>query len=176
MIITISGKPGSGKNTVSDILAKELNLERYSVGNYRREMARKRGLTIAELNALGEKEDFTDKEADNWQIEIGKTKDNFIIDGKLSYYFIPNSLKVFLNVSPEIGSRRIMLHGRIEERMNNEQEALRLWHERYNSDIIRYQKYYGLNPHDKEQFDFILDTSYRTIDKVVEETLGFIRR
>ena len=53
MKLTLSGKPGSGKSVVADILAEKLNLKRYSVGNYRREMAKKRGMTLAEFNKLG---------------------------------------------------------------------------------------------------------------------------
>lgn len=44
MIITISGYPGSGKSTIADIIAKKLKLKRYSVGNFRRELAKKRGI------------------------------------------------------------------------------------------------------------------------------------
>jgi len=90
MIITISGYPGSGKSTVADILAKELDLTRYSVGNYRRDMAKQQELSLKEFNKLGEKESWTDTYADEWQKQIGKEEDNFIIDGRLSYYFIPN--------------------------------------------------------------------------------------
>ena len=64
MIITISGKPGSGKSTVAKIIAAKLGLNKYSIGDLRGKMALDRGITIDELNEVGEKEDFTDKEAD----------------------------------------------------------------------------------------------------------------
>jgi len=175
MIITISGKPGSGKNTIADILAKRLKLKRYSVGDFRRAMAKKRGMTLAEYNKLGEKSICTDKDADDWQTEIGNKENNFIIDGRLSYHFIPNSIKIFLNVSPKEGSKRIMLENREEEKMKDKKEAIKMWHERMKSDIKRYKKYYNLDPYDAKQYDLVLDTSKFNIKQVSEKVLDFVK-
>ena len=174
MIITISGKPGSGKNTVADILAKRLKLRRYSVGDFRREMARKKDMTLEQLNSLGEKEFFTDKDADDWQMDIGKTEDNFIIDGRLSFHFIPNSIKLFLDVSPEAGARRIRLDNRQDELSRDDREAIALWKRRLESDRKRYKKYYKIDCYDPKNYDFVIDTSDLDVDGVVERTLTFI--
>ena len=90
MIITINGTPGSGKSTVAKFLAKKLKLRHYSMCDLRRKMALEKGMTIDELNKIGEKEAWTDKDADNCQKKLGKKEDNFIIDGRLSWFFIPN--------------------------------------------------------------------------------------
>jgi len=174
MIITISGKPGSGKSTIANLLAKELKLKRYSVGDFRRQMAKKMGLTIHQLNELGEKKEFTDKDADDWQVEIGKKEDNFIIDGRLSYHFIPNSVKLFLDVSPEIGAKRIMGDNREEEKMGDGKIAVESWHKRVESDIRRYKKYYHLNPYDLKNYDLVLDTSILSIDDVLKKVREFV--
>lgn len=175
MIITIAGKAGSGKSTVTKRLANELRLKRYSVGDFRRRKAKEMGLSLAEFNSLGEREGFTDKEADEWQKNIGMAEDNFIIDGRLSYHFIPNSIKIFLDVSPKVGSRRIMREKRDEEEMKHEEEAIRMWKERTNSDIIRYKKYYNLNPYYPKNFDFVLDTTNLSVDEMVKKVLNFVR-
>ncbi len=91
MIITISGLPGSGKSTVGKILAKKLGYEFMSLGDLRGKIAIDRGITIDELNHLGEKEGWTDKEVDDYQREYGKTHDNLVVEGRLSFYFIPRS-------------------------------------------------------------------------------------
>ena len=67
MIISISGVPGSGKTSVAKIIADKLGMNFYSMGNMRGKMALDRGMTIDELNALGEKEAFTDAEVDEYQ-------------------------------------------------------------------------------------------------------------
>ncbi|NUM42573.1 MAG: AAA family ATPase, partial [Leptospiraceae bacterium] len=99
MIISISGAHGSGKSTVAQMLAKKLFWPRYYIGGLRREAAKKRGLTLAEYNALGETDPTTDTEVDEYQRQLGLSSDNFIIEGRTSWYFIPHSFKVYLDVS-----------------------------------------------------------------------------
>ena len=79
MIITISGKPGSGKSTIAKIIAKKLKYDFFSAGDYRGEMAIKKGMTIDQLNKLGEKEDWTDKQVDDELKRISKKKDNIVV-------------------------------------------------------------------------------------------------
>ncbi|NCN22449.1 AAA family ATPase, partial [Candidatus Falkowbacteria bacterium] len=64
MIITFSGAAGSGKSTIAQKLADNLKWPRYYMGGLRREAAKKRGLTLAEYNELGEKDPKTDMEVD----------------------------------------------------------------------------------------------------------------
>ena len=101
MIISLSGAPGSGKSTVAQMLADKLSWPRYYMGGLRREAAKKRGLSLAEYNKLGETDIKTDKEVDEYQRELGEKEDNFVIEGRTSWYFIPHSLKIYLDVSPE---------------------------------------------------------------------------
>ncbi|MCX6797924.1 MAG: AAA family ATPase [Candidatus Falkowbacteria bacterium] len=60
MIISISGNHGSGKSTIAESLADKLNWPRYYMGGLRRAAAKKRGLTLAEYNKLGEVDPKTD--------------------------------------------------------------------------------------------------------------------
>mgnify|MGYP003822174167 FL=1 len=53
MIISLSGAGGSGKSTIAMKLADKLGWPRYYIGGLRREMAARRGLTLAEYNKLG---------------------------------------------------------------------------------------------------------------------------
>jgi len=48
----MSGKAGSGKGTVSKLLAEKLDYKYISIGNMKRELATTMGLTISEFNAL----------------------------------------------------------------------------------------------------------------------------
>jgi cytidylate kinase len=175
MIITISGKPGSGKSTVARILSDKFKLEHYSTGDFRRERAKELDMTLEEYNKLGEKDAKTDREADEWQKNLGKKEKNFIIDGRLSYHFIPHSIKIFLNVSPEAGAERIMLSNRPGEKMKDIKQALKMWHERTASDLARYEKYYHLNPYDLSQYDFVLDTSKLAVDEAVKKIEEFLK-
>ena len=43
MIITISGKPGSGKSTIAKIISDKFGIKNYSIGNLRGEWRLKKG-------------------------------------------------------------------------------------------------------------------------------------
>jgi len=176
MIVTISGKPGSGKTTVAKKLSEKLDYNFYSMGDLRRKMALDRGMSISELNELGEKEDFTDKEVDEYQKELGKKEDNFVIEGRLSFFFISNSLKVYLDAESEIRSERIFNDKRESEKYGSLNEVEGVLSKRVESDMRRYDKYYGVNCYDVEKFDLIIDTSDISTDEVVDLILKFIEK
>ena len=180
MIITIAGMSGSGKSTVGKFLAERLGLKKYSMGDLRRKMASDRGMTIAELNKLGEKEGWTDKDADDYQKNVLSKEDDFVIDGRLSWFFIPDSIKVFLDVDPKIGAERIFLEQRGAERGEKKwksvEEVEKFNEERLKSDIKRYEKLYGINPYNKENYDMIMDTSDMAIDEMNNNILKAIKK
>jgi CMP/dCMP kinase len=165
MIITISGLAGSGKTTIGKRLAEKLGYEFYDIGTLRKKMALDHGMTIEEFNRLGEKKSFTDKDADAFTIKLAKTEDNFVMQGRLAYHFIPKSVKIFIIVSPDKAARRIMKDKDNPERNSKSKNATleeikRLCIERDHSDVLRYKKIYGIeNFTDKANYDFILDTT-----------------
>jgi len=165
MIISFSGAIGSGKSTIAERLSKELGWPRYYMGGLRREAAKKRGLTLAEYNKLGETDAQTDFEVDEYQKKLGETDDNFIIEGRTSWHFIPNSLKIYLDVEENEGIKRVFGHLQ-QKNERNEDKGLQSFEavqesakKRFYSDQLRYQKYYGIDVNDKKHFDFCLDTT-----------------
>jgi len=176
MIITISGLPGAGKTTAAKLVAEHLKLRHYSVGDLRGKMAIERGMTLDELNKLGEKEDFTDKDVDDYQKKLGERENDFIIDGRLSFHFIPNSIKVFLKVDPEEGARRIFNDQRPDEpEYSSADEVLKGNQERMASDKKRYTKYYNLDPIKDEHYDLVIDTTDSTIEITSEKIIEFVK-
>jgi cytidylate kinase len=177
VIISICGNSGSGKDTVGKELARRLGYKFYSVGGIRREMARKRGMTIQEFNKLGEQEEFTDKEPDQYQEELGKKEDDFVIVGRTSAHFIPHSFKVFLRVEPDEAAMRIFSdRDREHERYESLEDARDTIRKRDGSDEKRYRKYYGINPYDEKGYDLVIDTTNITAMEVVEQILSALRK
>ena len=181
MIISLSGAPGSGKSTVAQMLADRLGWPRYYMGGLRREAAQKRGLSLAEYNKLGETDVSTDKEVDEYQRELGTKEDNFVIEGRTSWYFIPHSLKVYLDVSPGAGAKRIF--GSLQHKnTRNEGENLKTWQDvlasnsaRTTSDKRRYRQYYDIEVYDPKNYDFYLDTTNLTPQQVFSQTLEWVQ-
>ena len=170
MKITIAGNPGSGKSAVSNWVAQRFGIKKYSAGDMRRMMAVERGITIDELNKIGENEAWTDKEVDEYQKKVGEKEDNFVIDGRLSWFFIPDSVKIFLKVDKKIGAERIFKAKRSSEKAyKSVEEAESIITERVDSDKKRYQKIYGVDPYDFRNHDIILDTSSLSEHEVPKE-------
>ena len=183
MIISLSGKPGSGKSTVAKQLAEQLNYKRYYVGGMRRQAAKVKGMTLAEFNKLGEESDVTDKEFDDFVKELSQKEDDFVVEGRLAFHFIPHSLKIFLDVDEEVGARRIWLALKNGQQMaRNEgrnldsyEDVLDVVRERMKSDVVRYQKYYQINVFEPQHYDLFLDTTNLSPQQEFEKVYDFIK-
>ncbi|MFA5754082.1 MAG: cytidylate kinase family protein [Patescibacteria group bacterium] len=180
MIISFSGSIGSGKSTIAERLSKELGWPRYYMGGLRREAAQRRGLTLAEYNKLGENDSQTDFEVDEYQKKLGEEHDNFIIEGRTSWYFIPHSLKIYLDVQEDEGIKRVFGHlqqknERNEDKdLNSFEDVKESARQRFASDRLRYQKYYGIDVNDKSHFDFCLDTTNLNPDQAYQAVYDYV--
>jgi CMP/dCMP kinase len=185
MIITISGVPGSGKTSVGKLLAARLGYRFYSVGGLRGKMAIERGLTIADLNRIGETDPSTDTTVDDYQRELGATEDDFVIEGRLSWHFIPHSFKVMLTCDARECARRVFearrrsSEGREDEPVyESVDDALLQLDQRTASDRRRYAKFYRLDHQDPSHYDLVIDTTTKNATTVADlvETAGATRR
>jgi predicted cytidylate kinase len=178
MIITISGTPGSGKSSVGKELAKKLGYQFFSGGDMRGKYAVEKGLTIDELNKLGEEDPSTDKDIDEQIKEMGEKEDNFIMDSRTAWHFIPKSFKIYLTVDEKTGSERIFQHQQEkgarpdEKKYESPEEVLEETKARQESDKKRYQKWYGFDHTKTENYDLVVDTTTSNVNKIVEEILS----
>lgn len=176
MRITISGKAGSGKSTVAKLLSEKLKLKHYSIGDLMRMMAKEKGLSLLKLNLLAEKDKSIDFELDNKLKELGKSKDNFVVDGRLTAFFIPHAdVKVFLDADDKVRAQRILNDKRQQEKSSTLKEAISSIKKREESEKKRYKKYYGVNYLDKRLYDYIIGTTKLTPDKVVDKIIKFVK-
>ena len=172
MRITISGKAGSGKSTIAKLLSDKLNLKHYSIGDLMRAMAIERGMTLLELNRMAEKDKSIDFELDNKLRELGKTKDNFVIDGRLTAFFIPDAhVRVFLSANDILRAQRILNDKRQQEKSKSLKESINNIKNREESEKKRYKKYYGVDYLDKKFYNFIIDTTKLSPNQVVDKLI-----
>lgn len=181
MIITLSGAAGSGKSTIAQRLATELKWPRYYIGAIRREEARKRGLSLEEYNKLGETDPQTDIDVDEYQKKLGQEEDNFIIEGRTSWHFIPHSLKIYLDVSLDEAAKRVFLSLQKNDDRNEGKDLKTLEtvkdsiQRRAESDALRYRKYYDLDVNDKDHYDLYLDTTSLNPNEVYSLVFDFVK-
>jgi len=176
MIITLNGKAGAGKSSVAKALAEKLGYNFYSAGDVRRKYAVDKGLTLAELNKQAETDPASDKLVDDYLKKISKTEDNLVIDSRLGFFFVPHSIKIFLDAELKVRAKRALDKARPEENLKNLGEAVKLLKERDASDIRRYKKLYGVNPFEMKHYDLVIDTSNNTVEQTLNIVLDFLRK
>ncbi len=177
MKITISGTPGSGKSTVAEEVAKRLNLRHLSSGEFMRNLAKEKKVTPLELARLAEQDEEIDKKVDRWTEAVGEAEDNFVIDSRLAFNFIHESIKIFLSVSDDEAARRIYKDLRPEEKENATQGAtFEAMKSRKESEKKRFKEFYGLDYEDHANYDIVIDTTKLTIEQVITRIIEYVRK
>ena len=176
MKITIAGAPGSGKSTVAKELAKKLKFSHFSAGDFQRDMAKEMGITILELAEKAKETREIDEKTDSWVEAVGEADDNFVMDARLGFNFIPDSVKIFLDVSEDEAARRVFHDMRKEEKENTSQAATyENIRKRKEAESKRYNEYYNLDYTNPDNYDLVIDTTSISVEEVVEKILEFIR-
>ncbi|MDR0523271.1 MAG: AAA family ATPase [Candidatus Methanoplasma sp.] len=157
MRITISGPPGSGKTTVCRMLSDRLGIRAAVFGEMFRAMAAERGLTLAELGALAERDPGIDRDIDAKIVEVAKANPDMIFESRLSAYMLSGNgipaFKIYLDASPDVRIARIGLR-----EGESAEDARRETVERQRSEALRYMRYYGIDIGDKSVYDMVIDT------------------
>ena len=166
-IITISGNLGSGKSTISRILQEEFNYQILAVGDLVRDIALKKGMSINEFNEYIKDKPEYDKIIDSQIEEIGTNNDKLIFVSRTAWYFVPQSFKIYLYVNEDEGAKRILKDNiRLNEKYENENEAIKKVHKRFNDSKNRYIKNYGIDITLSNNYDLYIDTTNKTVDEV----------
>lgn len=181
MIITITGKPCSGKSVVIAELMDKHNFSKFSAGEIFRKIATERGIDVLELNRANDTS--IDKLVDDEIVRQGKEnlEKDIIFDSRTAWHFIPESFKVFLDIDSDEQARRLLGSGRTNENINlTHEEAKKALNERWELENNRYRSLYDFDNRDKSNFDFVIDTTNLTVEetaeKIYEEYLKFLKK
>jgi cytidylate kinase len=163
-IITISGKPGSGKSSTADRVAEMLGYSRYSSGDLVRDYIRKKKMTLAEFNARAEASPSMDHEIDA-ELRNLRDQNDIVIDSRLGFYWIPESFKVYLDLDKDVSIARIYKDASLNSLRSDAGEGKTMYDvmeevdTRIQSERRRFKTLYGINPYSHANFDLIIDTS-----------------
>lgn len=136
-----------------------------------RGLALERWVSIIDINREAETDGgIIDTILDDRQRDLWKIENNFIIDGRLAFHFIPHGIKIFLTVTPEEAAHRIFADQTRQGVETHEtiEHAIANIETRRKSENERYMKYYWLHIYDMWLYDIVIDTSSRTPDEVFD--------
>ena len=164
---TIFGLAGTGTSTVGKLLAKKANYKFISTGDIFRIKADKLKMKVYDFIELCKKNPKYDTEVDEYIKEFGAKNDNFVIESRLAYRFVPDSIKIKLTCDWETRT------GRIAERESESVDEVRKkTSTRESADSERYERLYGIKELAPDRmFDLIIDTSGITAESVVDKIM-----
>lgn len=182
MIITISGKPCTGKSTMAEIFINKYGFDRVYAGAIFKRHARDLGIDITDLCKTEQIYEI-DKRVDQELENIYKTRfdENLLIESRTSWSFMPKAFNVFIDIPDKVMAERLFNSDRPEnERGKDLDEALKKVTERYYADVERYKLLYNIDCDNLNNYTFVIDNSNltpeQTADKIYEEYLKFVEK
>lgn len=171
--VVINGDLGSGKSTVSVLLAQRLGIRRVSVGDLYREMAQQRGMTALELNLHAELDDKIDFYVDRLQRDAATSGEQLIVDSRLAWFFFTGALKVHLVAEPSVAAQRVLSRpANTVERYTSVEQARERLAVRSQSERVRFRSRYGADKARLRNYDLICDSTRATPDEIVERIVA----
>lgn len=160
--ITITGDPGSGKTTFARAVVEKTGYQLITTGNIFRKLAAGKGISLAALNELAEKQAEIDAQVDDYLKSLNDHPGHLILDSRMGWHFIKDSLKIRLTVDPEIAVQRIFHdNAELREKFADLKEAMNEVERRRSSEIARYKNLYGVDIGDPKNFDLVINTSHK---------------
>jgi cytidylate kinase len=170
VVVAIGGPIGVGKSTIARILAVRLGVPVVSAGGVFRELARRRGLSVVDLNRQAEDDPTIDRDLDALQGEMARNGP-CVVESRLSGWMVDADLKVWLDAPLDVRAARVA--GR--EKQGSPQEALRELLVREGSEWSRYKALYGIEFSDRSPYQLVIDTS-RWAPEVIVDALELLAR
>lgn len=175
-IITIAGRPGSGKSTAAKAIAVRLGFKHFSSGDLFRTLGKDHGVDVLNANKTPGVTEKLDEMVDGKLRQLGQDDDRLVIDSRLAWHWIPASFKVFLDLDLQTAARRI-LGEMSEERKKSEHihddpiEYSHLLAHRLEVENKRYKAIYGTDPSNMGNYDLVINTADNDARQVEEQIL-----
>ena len=166
--VVINGDLGSGKSTVSVLLAQRLGIRRVSVGDVYRDMAVRRGMSALDLNLHAELDDKIDHYVDQLQSDIATSGDVVVVDSRLAWFFFHDALKVHLVTDPDVAAHRVLARpADATEGYTSVAEARQRLAERSESERLRFITRYGADKTRLRNYDMVCDSTRAMPEEIV---------
>lgn len=161
-IITITGDLASGKSLIAKMIAQDLGAVYFSTGLIQREIAAKYGMTTLELNKYSETHPEIDHEIDDRVRMLGASPGRLVVDSRMAWHFLPQSLKVYLSTNIVRAAERVIADTErsSEPVYKDRHDAMLKLKERKRSENKRYLQLYDTDCSMLSNFDLVVDTTY----------------
>jgi len=174
VLITVAGQIGSGKTEVCRELGRRTGWKIISAGGILRRMAAEHGMSILEFNEYAKAHKHVDQEIDGYLASLDNLPESLIIDSRLAWHFLPNSIKVYLIVERLTGAERVFLASRTDENHASAETARMDNAERQRLEQERFLSLYAVNAECWRNYDIVIDTSHASPAEVADVVMRHV--
>jgi cytidylate kinase len=163
MHITIAGKLGSGKSTISRILQATHGFTIYSTGAIQREIAKQKNISTLEMNRLMADDLSFDNLIDETVTRVSREKsdETIIFDSRMAWNFAENSFKVYVTVDPLTAASRVINDPRGKEEVYRDvEDAKTKLLERAKLENERFKEIYGVDNFNYLNYNLVIDSTF----------------
>ncbi len=169
-LITISGLPGSGTSTLCQHLVEHTGRPYVNAGQFFRDLAAERDMSLADLGCLAEENDEIDRRLDARMVELALQNPGAVLEGRVTGWMAHRHQLVALKVWIE--ADEVVRSGRVGHR--DEQSAaaaVAATREREASERTRYADHYGIDLTSMEIYDLVLNSDATPAQLLLERVL-----
>ncbi|MFB6245222.1 MAG: cytidylate kinase family protein [Candidatus Nanohaloarchaea archaeon] len=180
LVVTVDGPAGSGKGTLGKFIADKLGINYYSAGDFFREIASEKNMTVEELSEKAGRD--VDLKVDRRTLEKG-LEENCVIESRLPSRVLGDysDLRIHVTADLEERARRAIRdqeegERNDEETADNVEEKMEKMEKRDQDNWDRYMEYYPSLDDGLEIFDVLIDNTEMGIDEQEEMVEKMLRR
>ncbi|MFP4051528.1 MAG: (d)CMP kinase [Thermoplasmata archaeon] len=171
----MSGLPGSGTTTASKLLAEKTDMEMHSSGEFFREMAKERDMSLEKFGELAENNIEIDKKVDDRMINTAEP--GMVLEARLTGHLMNRSekkaFKVWIEASLDTRVRRIAdREGYTEDEIEELKGKVK---KREASERKRYKKYYDIDINDTSFYDLVISSEDNNPEEIVEAIMEGVK-
>lgn len=164
MRVTISGTPGSGTTTVAAAIADRFGLVHLNAGDRFRRLAKRKGMTVDELNRLAERDEAVDRELHRRIVEEAEATDDLVFESRYSSRSLDDvDVRIWLDAPLRVRARRVADREGIAT-----EEAVDRIETRERSVRDRSERYYGFDVDDRSIYDLCLNTGLWSVEDSID--------
>jgi cytidylate kinase len=170
MIITVSGRTGSGKDTLGKELAKKLGYQ--VISPTFKDLAAKEGVSLMEFQKKAMADPNIDKKFDAiLREQVAATKGKCVVTTWLGPWMIDADLRVYVSVEDNVRAERVAKRDGMTVA-----EAKKHLVARDKQNHERYLKVYGIDIFDISKFDIKLDSGKMNPEQLADEVIKFAKK
>lgn len=167
--ISVTGDPGSGKTTFARQVAEQTGYRLITTGNIFRQLAADMGVSVTDLNEIAETQAQIDHKVDDYLKALNETRENLVLDSRMAWFFVQDSLKIRLTVDLDVAVERIFKdNSELRENFTDLETGRVEVQKRRESEIARYKTLYGVDISDESNFDLVINTSNKAPQDITE--------